>query len=143
MQDEPKNDVNLNVMGTGCGASCGTGCAAVVVVTALTIAIGVQAARQSPALPLLGFLIGLLSHLAIGYFTARAARAHKVAVNFHVMVFGAFVMLLGLLSWVLPDRSNVLSKEVQSLAQLLRVVSWVLTIPAMLLGASWSAEEPD
>ena len=143
MQDNPNNDVNLNVLGTGCATSCGAGCVAVLIAVAMVAVVGVQAARQSSALPLIGFLLGLLMHLIVGYATARAARANNAAVNFHVILVGAFAMLLGLLALALPQRNAALSNQTQNLAQLLNMVSWVLTIPVMLLGASWSADEPN
>lgn len=141
MQDVPKNDVDLNVLGTGCATSIGAGCVSFLILIPIAAAIGVQAIRQSSAVPLLGFLIGLLTDLVIGFVTARAARAHNAAVNFHVILIGAFTMLIGLLAFVLPQQNNVLSSQTQNLARFLNMVSWLITIPLMLLGASWSADD--
>lgn len=144
MQDEPKNDVNLNVLGTGCATSCGTGCAALLILIIVTAIIGVQVARQGSGLVMLGFLLGMVGNLIVGYVTARAARQAGAAVNSHVLIIGGLSMILGLYGLLSPQKgANALSIPTQGVAQLFGIIGWILTIPLMLLGASWNADDPD
>lgn len=141
MQESPPNDVNVSVLGAGCATSCVGGCLSGVVLGAIAMAMGVQAIRQGSGLPFLGFLAGLVIHLAVGYFTGKAAREHKVAVNFHVIIVGVISMIIGLISFVTPERTGILSTQAKALTQALGIISWMLTIPLMLWGASWSDDD--
>jgi hypothetical protein len=141
MENEPQNDVNLNVLGTGCATSCGVGCVSILLIMLIVGVAGVRAVQENAGVVFVGFLMGLAGHLVVGYVTAGAARAEKAAVNFHVLIVGGLSMILGLAGMVMPQKNQVLTSQQQSLTQLLGMISWLLTIPLMLLGASWNTEE--
>jgi hypothetical protein len=136
----PSNDVNLNVMGSGCLASCSTGCLMILIFVLIGGAMGVQAMRHSGGLVFFGFFAGLLTNLIVGYKIGQSARKHNAPVNFHVIIFGVILMVIGLAGWITPNKQP-LSNQMQALVQFVRLVGWILTIPVMLLGASWAEEE--
>ena len=141
MYDEPNNDVNLSVIGTGCGASCGLSCGVALLMFLVISIIGARAALTSPVLFIFAFLLGSLVSIALGYIVARAAMSRGTTVNFHVIIFGIIQMVLGLFAWVLPHKNFQLTNDIASLLLLFRIIGWLLIIPLMLLGASWAKEE--
>jgi hypothetical protein len=139
--DEPNNDVNLSVIGTGCGASCGLSCGVALLMFLVISIIGARAALTSPVLFIFAFLLGSLVSIALGYIVARAAMSRGATVNFHVIIFGIIQMVLGLFAWVLPHKNFQLANDIASLLLMFRIIGWLLIIPLMLLGASWAKEE--
>jgi len=90
---------------------------------------GVQLARVTPDLApdwikIVGFLFALAIHGFAGYVVARAAKNGKM---FHALIYGCLMMLLGVLSFVLPNTRQAPIG--------LTLVSWLLTLPMTLLGA--------
>lgn len=144
MENEPSNDINVNVLGTGCLASFGLACLVALVMICLVLAMGIRAAASSTALVIFGALLGTTTRIAVGYIIARAAIARSAAVNFHIIVFGIILMVIGLIGWVIPQKNIQLSGDVAMLTLMLRVIGWLLIIPLLLLGASWAkAENPE
>jgi len=141
MQNEQNSDVNLSVLGTGCAASCGLGCGVGLLMLCLVLIIGVRAATSSAAFVIFGFLLGSVTRIALGYIIARAALSRGATVNFHVIIFGIIEMVIALFAWVIPQKNIQLATNLAGIILLIRVVAWLLTIPLMLLGASWAKEE--
>jgi len=141
MYDEQKNDVNLSVLGTGCGASCGLGCGVAILMIGIAFVIGIRAATTSPIFVVLGFVLASLTHVALGYIIARTALTRRVRVNTHVILFGMFQMVIVLFASLLPQKNSQLTSDIVTLVLLFRVIDWFLIIPLMLLGASWAKEE--
>ena len=139
---KPSPDVNLEVVGMGCGTSCVLGFVIVFVGLAMAGSMGVRAALKSDALLLTSFLLGRFTDLIVGYVTARAARRKRVPVNLHIFIVGGLALLLGGISLLMtnPQRA-ALPVQPSGTRLLLGLLGWILVIPMMLLGASWS-EEP-
>lgn len=140
-RNEPQNDVNLNVLGTGCMTSCGVGCVSLLLIMLIVSAAGVRAMQENAGVIFIGFLLGLVGHLIVGYVTAGAARSANAAVNFHVLIVGGLSMLLALAGMVMPQKNTMLTSGQQGIVHLLGLISWLLTIPLMLWGASWNTED--
>ena len=141
MYDESNNDVNLSVLGTGCGASCGLGCGVAILMLFIVYIVGAHAALTSPIFLIFAFLLGSLTRVALGYIIARAALSRGAAVNFHVIIFGIILMVIGLFAWILPHKNVQLATDIAGILLIFRVIGWLLIIPLMLLGASWAKEE--
>lgn len=139
--NEPKSDVNIEVVGTGCAYSCGFGCLVVLVALGVGAMAGATISRIAGPLAFFAFLAGLASHVGVGYFTARAAREKGVALNLHIFVVGGLIMLIGVFGLVMRRPNTVIPAQTQALQQLLGIVSWLSVIPLMLLGASFYASD--
>ena len=139
----PVNDVNTGVLATGCGWGCGLGCLQLALLTALAVAAGVQTARNSGGLGFImcvGLVGSVATDVAVGYFTAKAAREKGVAPNAHVIILGIIFMVMGLYGFIDPQKAK-LPEDTRSLSMLLTLVSWIATIPLMLWGASLAENE--
>jgi len=127
MNTEEKPDVELNALGAGCLTSCGTSCLTVVIVCILIAVSGVELTRITPdsipdGIKILGFFLALAGHGFVGYIVARTAKQGKM---FHAILYGALMMILGVLSFIFPaSKSNGLT-----------LIVWLLTLPMMILGA--------
>jgi len=110
----------------------------------VTTVIGVQAVRHGYGLSLVGFPLGMVSHLVVGYVTAQVARDKDATVNTHVLILGSIIMIIGLFGLLTSEKNATafgIQVQVQAVNQLLGILNWMLTIPLMLLGASWSADD--
>ncbi len=136
MDDE--NDIEIGALGNGCLAGCGSGCASFVLVLIPVAMSGVNMAHLTPdAVPdwvkFVGFLTGLATHVIIGYATARSASQRPV---FHAMILGIVAMLIGLFGILSPSRATL-----DLGVQLGGLISWLLTIPMVLVGANISIRQ--
>ena len=128
-----KPDLDASALGTGCLAGCGTGCVSSAILLGAAVAAGVDFARATPGtlpgwLRFVGFLLGLGSYVIVGYFTARAA---PDAPQFHALLIGIILMLIGVLGFVLPAYQS----SGQNGPDFWVLISWLLTIPMTLWGA--------
>lgn len=140
--NDSKSDVDIEVVGTGCGYSCGFSCLLILVVGLIGGIAGAAAVgRIIGFIAFFGFLAGLAIDVAVGYFTAKAARTKGVAVNLHIFIVGGLIMLLGVLSFAMPQTNKLMPRDTQALRQLLSILSWLSTIPLMLYGASLHADD--
>ena len=138
----PGNDVDAGVLATGCGWSCGLGCLLVLVIFALVALAGAEAVRRGNLgfVMIIGALGGAAIHVAVGYFTARAAREKGAQPNIHVIILGVILMVVGLYSFVAPQKQQ-LPQQIQALAKALSILGWIATIPLMLCGASLAQQD--
>lgn len=133
------NDVDAGVVATGCATGCGSGCLLLIVLSMVVASMGVAQATRSGLPNLLGFVGGLLCDVIVGYVVGRAARAKSKPVNLHVFIVGGLTMIVGLLNFVNPQL--IKASQQNSLAILLGMISFILTIPLMLWGAELGKEE--
>lgn len=131
MNDEP--DIEIGALGSGCLAGCGSGCASFVIILILVSISGANIARLTPGtvpdwVKFAGFLLGIATHMVMGYATARAASNRPV---FHALILGIVSMLIGLFGVLSPSRASL-----NAGAQFGTLVSWLLTIPMVLVGAN-------
>jgi hypothetical protein len=141
LNDDPNvqtsGDVNLEVVGTGCGTSCGLGCLSALILISIGVVLGVPTVtRNAGSFALLGLLMGGLTHIFVGYVTARAARAKKLPVNLHIFIIGGLQMILGVLNRVIQIRPGSSASLPSSSMLGLSLFSILIVIPLMLLGAS-------
>lgn len=133
----PSSDVDAGVLATGCGWSCGLGCLLAVVIFLLVAIAGAEAVRRGN----LGFVMfvgsfgGAAIHVAVGYFTARAALEKQAQPNIHVIILGVILMVIGIYGFIAPQKDQ-LPQQMKALSTLLSMIGWVATIPLMLWGAS-------
>lgn len=137
------NDVDLGVVATGCGTGCGVGCGLTLILLVLAIAMGSAAAQNLGFLQFIGFVGGQVGNLIIGYAVAHKARKARKPVNLHIFVVGGLWMLVGLMCLVIPETGRPQTQYMHGIVGIGSILSFLLMIPVMLVGASWCpSEEP-
>jgi hypothetical protein len=132
-------DVDVEVVATGCGTSCATGCLTVLLITIFVMLVGAPAATRSLGfITLLGFFLNVASHVAVGYFTARAARWKNLPVNLHIFIVGGLVMVFSIASSLFQLRNPDTGQKVA-----IGILSSLLVIPLMLWGASLYSKDSE
>jgi hypothetical protein len=123
-----ENKVSSDVQFSPIVAGCGAGCLWTAIGAAILIAIAVKmSAHLTPDDPgwLAGalFLLGLMANVITGYVTASRAKHAK---RLHVIIAGITFMVVSMFA--------ILAHHHESSGAVL--LSWILTIPVMLVGAS-------
>ena len=142
MMDDDKPDIDVGALRNGCLTGCGSGCVTAVVILVLFIAAGMDMTHMTTAevpgwIKFVGFLLGLGTYVAVGYVTALSA---PHAPRIHIVILGLIFMVIGLLGFVLSSRAGQPQDAGAFSGQL---ISWLLTIPMMLLGARWAMSQYD
>ena len=136
MEDE--SDIEIGALGNGCLAGCGSGCVSMIIIMILVAMSGIDMSHLTPEsvpawVKFFGFLLGLATHVVIGYVTARSASHRPI---FHAMILGVVAMVIGLLGIMAPSRTGM-----DSGVQFGAGVSWLLTIPMVLWGANIAVQK--